>query len=233
MFFTFLFPIILVLIFGAIVRTDPGGGGLFAEPPSFYVAGYLAVVVLFTPMSRLASEVARYREGNRFEKLATTPLTRTEWLLAQGLVNVVIATAACAVVLVLVLVLTGADFSPSPLVLAYVVAAVIPFLGIGALLGSYTDSRDGAVTASNAIGLPLLFLSETFVTLAQLPGWMAPIVHASPLTHFARGVRAASDPGSEVAAVGGIDATVAYLGLLVAVGVVAFWLGARSIPVTD
>ena len=64
-FFTFFFPVILILIFGALIRTDPAGGGLFAEPPGYYVAGYLAVVVLFTPLSRVGSTIARYRAGSR------------------------------------------------------------------------------------------------------------------------------------------------------------------------
>ena len=43
-FFTFFFPVILVVIFGALVRTQPTGGGLFAEPAGYYIPGYLAVV---------------------------------------------------------------------------------------------------------------------------------------------------------------------------------------------
>ena len=97
-FFTFFFPLIIVVIFGVLVQTQPGGGGLFTEPPSFYAPGYLAVVVLFTPLSRVGSEVARHRDGNRFEKLATTPLTRTEWLLAQTLVAIVVIGAAALLI---------------------------------------------------------------------------------------------------------------------------------------
>lgn len=71
-FFTFLFPLIIVVILGALVRTAGTGRGLFARDPAFYVPSYLAVVVLFTPLSRVGSAVARHREGARFEKLATT-----------------------------------------------------------------------------------------------------------------------------------------------------------------
>ena len=232
-FFTFFFPAILVVIFGALVRTDPTGDGLFAEPAGYYVAGYLAVVVLFTPLSRLGSEVARHREGNRFEKLATTPLTRAEWLLAQSIVNAIIIGIACVLILALVVALTGASVVPSPLLVAYVLAGVVCFCGIGAMLGSYTDSRDGAVAASNAIGLPLLFLSETFVTLDQLPGWFGPLVDLSPLTYFARGVRAATYPAADASTVAGLDPALANLGILTGLAAVAFWLGARSIPQTD
>ncbi|AFZ71809.1 ABC transporter permease [Natronobacterium gregoryi] len=232
-FFTFFFPVILIVIFGALVRTDPAGDGLFAEPAGYYVPGYLAVVVLFTPLSRMGSEVARHREGNRFEKLATTPLSRCEWLLAQTIVNAVIIGLAGLLILVLVLALTGAELVFSTLLVAYVLVGVICFCGIGAMLGSYTDSRDGAVAASNAIALPLLFLSETFVTLEQLPGWFEPLVNLSPLTYFARGVRAATYPDATTPAVAGVDPTIANLGILVALAVVAFALGARSIPRTD
>ena len=68
-FFTFFFPAIIVVIFGALVGTQPTGGGLFAEPTGWYLAGYLGVVVLFTPLSRVGSEVSRHREGAQFEKL--------------------------------------------------------------------------------------------------------------------------------------------------------------------
>ncbi|MEY7847998.1 ABC transporter permease [Natrarchaeobius sp. A-rgal3] len=232
-FFTFFFPVILIVIFGALVQTDPTGGGLFAEPAAYYVPGYLAVVVLFTPLSRMGSEVARHREGNRFEKLATTPLTRGEWLLSQTLVNAAIIGLASVLILVLVIVLTGADVVLSPLLVPYVLVGVVCFCGVGAMLGSYTDSQDGAVAASNAIGLPLLFLSETFVPLEQLPGWFGPFVELSPLTYFARGVRAATYPEANAPAVAGVDPALANLGVLAVIAVVAFALGARSIPRTD
>ncbi|WP_290810122.1 ABC transporter permease [Halovivax sp.] len=232
-FFTFFFPAILVIIFGALVRTDPTGEGLFAEPAGYYVPGYLAVVVLFTPLSRMGSEVARHREGNRFEKLATTPLSRAEWLLAQTIVNAVIIAIACALILVLVIALTGAEVTLSALLVPYVLVGVVCFCGVGAAIGSYTDSRDGAIAASNAIGLPLLFLSETFVTLDQLPGWFGPLVDLSPLTYFARGVRAATYPAAEATTVAGVDPALANLAVLAGIAAFAFWIGARSIPRTD
>jgi len=225
-FFTFFFPVILIVIFGALVRTDPGGGGLFTEPAGYYVPGYLAVVVLFTPLSRLGSTVARNREGNRFEKLATTPLTRAEWLAAHTLVNGAIIGLASLLILGLVVVLTGADVAFSALLVPFVGSGVVLFCGVGALLGRLADSQDGAVTASNAIGLPLLFLSETFVTPDLLPEWFAPLVNLSPLTYFARGTRAATYPASQAS-------PYPSLGILFVLAVVAFALGAYAIPRTE
>jgi ABC-2 type transport system permease protein len=218
-FFTFLFPVLLILIFGALVRT--GSGGLFSEPPAYYLPGYLAVVVLFTPLSRVSSTVARHREGRRFEKLATTPLSRSEWLLAHTLVNVALVAVAGVVVLALALLLTGAAVVLSPLLVPFVVLGTVLFCGVGAAIGRLSDSRDGAIAASNAVGLPLLFLSETFVPPAMLPAWFRPLLSLSPLTYFARGVRAA------VLESGGAGLDLLVLAVLAAV---AFAVGAWLVP---
>jgi len=235
-FFTFFFPLLIVVIFGALVRTQPTSGGIFAEPPEYYVPGYLAVVVLFTPLSRVGSEVARHRDGNRFEKLATTPLSRGEWLLAQTLVNVVVIGLAGLLLLGLVVAVTGADlWLPAPnvaLVAGYVAAGVALFCGFGALIGSFADSQDGVIATSNAVALPLLFLSETFVPPAMLPAWFRPAVALSPLTYFSRGVRAATTGGGAFPP-GPVAPRAGYL-LVVAVLAVGFLAaGAWSLPRTD
>lgn len=233
-FFTFFFPVIIVVIFGVLVQTNPAGGGIFAEPAGWYLPGYLAVVVLFTPLSRVGSEVARHRDGNRFEKLATTPLTRGEWLVAQTLVNVAVIGAAGLLLLGLLVVATTATVVVSPLLVLlvpFVALGVALFCGVGALLGSYADSQDGVIAASNGIALPLLFLSETFVHPDMLPGWLP--TELSPLTYFARGVRAVTYNGGQQAGVlSGLGAP-EYLFAVAALAGVAFALGAWSLPRTD
>ncbi|MFA9516983.1 ABC transporter permease [Halopenitus sp. H-Gu1] len=223
-FFTFGFPLILVGIFGAVVQTNPTGGGLFGHPTGFYVPGYLAIIVLFTPLSRIGSSIARYREGNRFEKLATTPLNRGEWLAAHTLVNVGIILLASVIVLGVLELLTGGSFSLSPFLLPFIVLAVVVFCGIGALLGRVADSQDGVIAASNAVALPLVFLSETFITPDMLPVWFRPAIGLSPLTYFARGVRNATylhqSAGSELV-------------VLAVLAVVFFGLGAYAVPQTE
>lgn len=223
-FFTFFFPVLLILIFGVLVQTQPTGGGLFAKQPAYYVPGYLAVVVMFTPLSRVGSTVARHRDGNRFEKLATTPLSRVEWLLAQTLVNVFIIGIASLIILGLVVLATGATITFSPLLVPFIVLAVALFCGFGALLGRIADSQDGVIAASNSIALPLLFLSETFVSPALLPSWFRPALGFSPLTYFARGVRAATT--------GGNDAPFNLL-VLALLTVAFFAAGAYALPQTD
>jgi ABC-2 type transport system permease protein len=222
-FFTFFFPVVLIVIFAGLVRTSGGGTGMFSEPTGYYVPAYLAVVVLFTPLSRIGSTVARYREGNRFEKLSTTPLTRAEWLAAHTLVNVALISAAAAVLLV-ALVLTGAEFALSPWLAFFVPVTSVVFCGIGAIIGSVAEGQDGAIATSNGIALPTLFLSETFIQLELFPAWFRPVVDLSPLAYFSRGVRAATFSGGDVAT------NAAVVGVL---ALVSFPVGAVVIPWTE
>jgi ABC-2 type transport system permease protein len=228
-FFTFFFPAIIVVIFGALVQTQPTGGGLFAEPKGYYIAGYLAVVVLFTPLSRIGSTVARYRDGRRFEKLATTPLTRAEWLFAQSLVNVVVIGIAALLLLALSVLVTGTEIpltSATLFVVPFVAFGVVLFCGLGAIIGRVADSQDGVIAASNAIALPVLFLSETFVTPSLLPAWFRPALELSPLTYVARGIRAVTYADATTAAV-------PNLAVAAVLAVVFFVAGAFAVPRTE
>lgn len=237
-FFTFFFPAIIVVIFGLLVETQPTDGGLFTEPAGWYIAGYLAVVVLFTPLSRVGSEVARHRDGSQFEKLATTPLRRWEWLLAQTLVNTVIIGIASILLLALLVGATGATLAVSAslaLVVPFVVIGVALFCAVGAILGSLVDSQDGVIAASNGIAIPLIFLSEAFVPREMLPGWLP--LELSPLTYFVRGVRGlththAAD-GARIFAQFPEPTPVTDLVVLTGFAIVAFILASYLLPRTD
>jgi len=212
-FFTFLFPLIIVGLFGVVIGSG-ATGDVLGEPQGYYVPGYLAVVVALTPLSRVGSTVARNRESNRFEKIGTTPLSRVEWLLAQTVVNVVFIGAASAVLLGLLVLLLGASVTVGPALVAFLVLGIALFCGLGAIIGRLAGSTDGVVAASNAVGIPLVFLSDTFVPPDVLP--LGALVNLSPLTYFARGVRAVTYAGAtdwgDLAAL----AVLALVGFLVA-----------------
>lgn len=223
-FFTFAFPAIIVLIFGVLIQVGPAAGGLFSEPASYYVAGYLAVVVLFTPLSRLGSTVARHRDSNRFVLLAVGPLSRLEWLVAHTVVTTAIVLVAAALLVVLVVAVTPVGL-PAPAGVGLIALAVglgaMAFGAVGALIGSLTRSTDGVIAAANAIALPLLFLSETFIPPALLPAWFAPVMALSPLTYVVRPIR--------LVTVEGVVTPVALLPITV-VMIVALVAAARVIP---
>ena len=237
-FFTFFFPAIILVIFGILVETQATSDGLFGEPPGWYIAGYIAVIVLFTPLSRVGSEVARHREGGQFEKLATTPLRRWEWLVAQTLVNAVVIGLAALLLLGLMLAGTGAQLplsAETALVVPFVFVGVALFCAVGAMLGSLADSQDGVIAASNGLAVPLLFLSEAFVSRDLLPGWLP--LELSPMTYLSRGLRVVTyEEGTEgvvLPSAWPLPDAYGYLLVLIAFAVVGFAVAARLLPQTD
>lgn len=227
-FFTFFFPILLIAIFAGLIRTQPASGGIFAKPTGYYVPGYLGTVVLFTPLSRVSSEVARYRDGNQFQKLATTPLTKFEWLAAQTIVNTALIGAASMILLGLLIVL-GGGFTLSLWLVPYIIIGSALFCGVGALIGRATSSQDGAISMANGIALPLLFLSDAFIPLSLFPDWFGPFTLLSPLTYFARGVRSATyEPVSSLGPLPELGAF-GYLVVLLVLGVGFFAWGGVSL----
>lgn len=185
-FFTFGFPLIVVALVGTLVA---GGTGPFEHPQSYYLPGYLGFVVVLTPLTRVGSTVARHREQRRFEKLQTTPLSVEEWFLAHTAVNVGFIVAASALIGGLV-VLEGGTLPVAPGVLVFVAVGAVLFSALGAIIGVIADSQDGVVAFSNAIGLPIVLLAETFVPPSALPAGVRLVVPLVPLTYFSRGIRA-------------------------------------------
>ncbi len=188
-FFTFVFPVILVALFAWVVEAE---GDLFARSQTHYLPGYLAFVVLLTPLSRLSSTVARGRDHRRFEKLATTPLSRTDWFLAHTIVNFALIAAASAVIVAVTVAAAGVELAFSPAAAAFVLFAVVAFCGLGVVIGRVTGSEDGAIAMSNGVGFPMLFLGDTFIEPEALPWYVSPVVELLPLTYFSRGFRAAT-----------------------------------------
>lgn len=194
-FFTFFFPLLIIGLSSIFIYT--GGSGFLKQKQAFYIAGYLSVVVLLTPIQRIASEVTRYRNSKRFEKLQTTPLTRSEWLLSHFLVNLLVVFISSIIILSTLSILDHKLYF-SFLIFLFIIFGVIAFCGIGAILGSVIGSQDGVTAASNAVGLPMLFLADTFITQEMLPSFIRPIVNVLPLTYFARGVRSIIYSASQI-----------------------------------
>lgn len=219
LFFTVVFPVLVVGAFALAIRA--GDGELLGADASYFLPGYVALLVVFTPLSRLSGSVPRDRAAGRLEKRATTPLRRWEWLLARVVVAGGLALGPAVVVLLVGLRFTPATGTLSPWLVPLSAAVVVTFAGIGVLVGRLSDSEDGAIAVANALGFPVVFLSDTLLPPSVLPGWAEVWLAVSPVTHFARAARAAMAGGMPPL----LEAVV-----LVGFAVAAFSLGVKVLP---
>ncbi|MFP4633276.1 MAG: ABC transporter permease [Halobacteriota archaeon] len=217
-FFTFVFPLILIAIFAVFVEADEG---LFARSQAYYLPGYLGFVVVLTPLSRVGSTVARGRDHRRFERLAATPMTQWEWFVAHAAVNAAFVLLASTAIYVVLSAVSG-EMRPSPAAALFVVCAATFFCGLGAVFGRLARSEDGAIAMSNGVGFPLLFLGDTFLSRESLPEFAVPLTEFNPLTPFSRGVRVST---------GVVDGEVGlYLAVVVGLAVAGVVFGGFAVP---
>lgn len=219
LFFTLVFPVLIVFVFAAAIRA--GDGAFLGADAAYFVPGYIALVIVFAPLSRVAGSVPRDRETGRFEKLSTTPLRPWEWLASRAIVAGGLATGPVIAVVLLAVWLTPATIVPSPWIVPLAAAIVVTFAGIGAIIGRVADSEDGAIAIGNAIGFPIVFFSDTLMPPAVLPSIALPLLELSPVTHFARATRAV---------LGGHSPGTLELFIVIVVGVAVFAIGVRSLP---
>lgn len=219
LFFTFVFPVLIVLVYAAVIRA--GDGRFLGAEASYFVPGYLALVIVFAPLSRVGGSVPRDRAASRFEKLATTPLRRWEWLAARVIVAGGLAIVPAVLVLAVAMALTPVSLYPSPWIIPLSAAIVVMFAGVGSIIGRLADSEDGAIAVGNAIGFPIVFFSETLLPPDIVPEGAAGIVALSPVTHFARAMRTAFEGGHPPAT---------EIIIVTGVAIVVFALGVRMLP---
>lgn len=222
LFFTLIFPILLVLVFVAAIRA--GEGTFLGADASYFLPGYAAIVLVFAPLSRVAGSVPRDRAAARFDKLATTPLRRWEYLAARVIVAGGLAAIPVAIVLGAGVTLTPTSANFTPWLVPLSIAVLATFAGLGAIIGRLADSEDGAIAIANAIGFPIAFFSETLLPPTVFPDATRWIVELSPVTHYARAMRATF--------AGATPDALAVALVLVAAGAL-FAIGAASVPTTS
>jgi ABC-type polysaccharide/polyol phosphate export permease len=175
-----------------------------ARPPRFgYVRylfpGILAFSIRVSGLFGLGYTMVSYRQSGFLKKLATTPVQKATFVGAQisgrtllvlVQVGLLVATAALGFGLPL----TGSALFWLP---AICVLGLLVFLGIGFSLACVIRTESLIVDVISAANIPLVFLSEIFFPLDELPRPLARIGSALPSTEVVRLLRSVLLYGAE------------------------------------
>lgn len=195
-FFTFLFPLLLLVILGSAYGDQEVNGHLGAD---YLVGGIIGYGVASTAFAGLGIILVLRREQGLLKRLRATPLPIGTYL-AAVLATMTIAFAIEMVgVVALAVLLFDATFPQS--VVSLVLAGFLgcaSFAALGVAAASLIRRADGASAVINVLYLPLSFLSGAFFSKDSFPGVLQAIADALPLTHFIEIVTAASVDGEEI-----------------------------------
>ncbi|MGY1715172.1 ABC transporter permease [Geodermatophilus nigrescens] len=187
--FTLVFPVLLLVVFGAVLDYDLGSGVSFTQ---YFVAGVIAAGILGASLQNMAISIATERADGTLKSLYGTPMPRSAYFVGK-VVQVLAVTVLIIAILLLVGVVfydvdlpTGADW----LTFAWVTAlgaAACTLLGI-AVSSLARNGRSASATVT-PIALVLQFISGVFFQFSQVPTWMQTVASFFPLKWMAQGLR--------------------------------------------
>jgi ABC-2 type transport system permease protein len=180
-FFVFFFPIMLLLLLGAVYNGTYRGH----QEIDYLVAGLIGYGVANTAFGGLAILLVVRREMGILKRVRSTPLPPADYLGAT-LVSMLLVFALQALAIVVVgRVVYGASWPPRPFSLLVLCAlGAAAFAGMGLGLSGLIRSAEGASAVVNAIILPMAFLSGGFGPTSRYPQFLQDVAEILPLKHF-------------------------------------------------
>jgi ABC-2 type transport system permease protein len=216
-FFSFLFPIILLVLLGSVYGDDEIEG---VSGATFLLAGLIGYGVAATAFASLAITLVVRREAGLLKRVRGTPLSPATYLAAViSSMVIVIALQALAQVLIGHFFLDAAwPASPASFV-AVIVVGSAAFAALGIAVTTIVRTGEGSSAVVNAIYLPAAFISGAFFSPKEMPRILEVISELLPLTYLLRLIRSTFVEGEALSSSPGALAMVigwGLVGLLVA-----------------
>ena len=192
MFWTFLFPPLMLLLFGEIYGNEPrqmlGGHGFVDQ----YVPGLLAIGIAGISLFTIGVTLATYRERQILRRLRVTPL-RPSMIIGAHLVSGLTIVALNAILLGVIARLVyqirieGAFLT----ILGALGLSTLSFFALGFLLASLMPNARAANAAAMVLFMPMISLSGAIFPTQFLPGTFQKVAQAVPLTYVVNMLRSA------------------------------------------
>lgn len=189
-FFTLAFPVMLVLIFGAIYGNEPqemfgGYGSMDISMPA-----YTALILGSVGLLGVAINTSSYREAGILRRFRMTPLRPLVYIVADVIANVLMTLVGMAGVVIFGSMLYDVRFEGQALsVLLAVTLSGTSMFAVGYLIAGVAPNARAAQVIGMAVLYPMLFLSGAGIPLEIMPDTIKTISEYLPLTYAVRLLR--------------------------------------------
>jgi ABC-2 type transport system permease protein len=187
-FFTFAFPLLLMVIFTTILGTDTSTlpSGIEVDNSTYYTASILAFSVVTACYTNIAMTVTFARDEGVLKRVRGTPLPGWSYLLGKILLSIGVMALLVVIVCTFGRVVYGIDLPTRSLPAFLVTLAVgaASFCALGLAVTAAIPNAEAAPAVVNASVLPLLFVSGVFIPIDVAPKWLQAIAGIFPIKHF-------------------------------------------------
>jgi len=155
----------------------------------FFVPGLIGMTLMTSGIFGAIGWNTRNRELGILKKLATTPLSKFEWIIGVVLFELVMCAVSTVVILTVGVLVFDLRVLPNIYSIILIAAGAITFPGMGMVIARFVKETDSADAAANAVTFPMMFLSGTFFPLEMMPEFLREIAKVLPLTYINNGLR--------------------------------------------
>ncbi|WP_082455988.1 MULTISPECIES: ABC transporter permease [unclassified Plantibacter] len=204
-FFTFLFPVVMLAIFSAAfsamgnVGEAPDGTGGVTQA-AYTLPGMIAAGILLSGVQNLATDIATEKSDGTLKRLGGSPLPVVSYFLGKMGQVLVTSMLQLALLLLVAHLVFGVALPTEPE--RWVTFAWIYLLGIatsavlGIALSAVPRSGKSATAVIIPIVLVLQFISGVYLSFAMLPDWLQNVASVFPVKWIAQGMRSVFLPDS-------------------------------------
>jgi ABC-2 type transport system permease protein len=188
-FFTLIFPLLLMLLFGSIWGNDPFEGEFFGYI-DYSAAAFVGIVILTSGISSLTITIAAYREKGILRRFRAAPISPVTFLAGEMLSILVVSSMGVVLLLATGFLAFGMHFWGNVLeALAAFLLGTAAIAGLGFVPASLAPSARSGTVISNILYFPMLFLSGAALPRQMLPDALKTVSEVFPLTHAIRLLR--------------------------------------------
>jgi ABC-2 type transport system permease protein len=196
-FFTVMLPLVFLFIFATIFGNDEiEERGV--KTTTYYVPAIVSLAVISATTQSLAINLTQDRERGLLKRVRGTPLP-TPAFVAGRVGNSLVVSVLMVVIVALIGRLVYDVSLPGetiPAVLVTLAVGAFSFCCLGFALTAAIPSEDAAPAVSNAVILPLYFISGVFIPDSEIPSGVLDFADIFPIRHFFEAFFTAWDPGT-------------------------------------
>ena len=207
-FFTLALPVLFLVIFASLFSSGtvkvPGGT---INTSVYYVPGIITLGIIAAAFVNLVISVTAQRESGALKRKRATPVPAAAIIAGRALTSVVVALGITALLLALGWIFYGAAVPgrTAPALVITVIVGALSFCCLGFALASVIHNQDSDQPLTQAVMLPLYFISGVFVAASLLPQWLIDIADVFPVRHLAAALLTAYNPNTTGAGFAGTD----------------------------
>jgi len=196
LFFTAILPVIFLCLFVGIFGNEKLEEYDNIRSATLQVPSFMALAVISASFVALAIGFTRTRESGVLKRVRGTPVP--PWIVIAGRIGTSLVTTVVITVVLMAIGKLAFDVAlPThtlPGLIATLALGAATFCALGIAFTRVIPSEDAAPAMTNAIVLPLYFISGVFVPFRQLPEGIQKVAEVLPAQPFVEALRITFDP---------------------------------------